>query len=118
MVIHPMRMGEAVWDIAVGDEGNVYGSYLIDPDYTYSPVGKLRKYLQALAFTPSYISRESFAPDRRSVIRSCISIKVLWDRRSVRICSCCRIESKQTIAHAIPGTPSLAASSSSNPPCP
>ncbi|PFH45526.1 hypothetical protein AMATHDRAFT_71624 [Amanita thiersii Skay4041] len=57
-----MRVGDVVWDVAVGDEGNVGklvwdGSYLIDLDYSYSPVGDLPKYLPALAFPPSYFHR-------------------------------------------------------------
>ncbi|KIJ91282.1 hypothetical protein K443DRAFT_14528 [Laccaria amethystina LaAM-08-1] len=54
-----MPVGDVVWDVAVGDEGDVDrlvwdGSYLVDHDYTYSPVGELPKYLPALAFPPSY----------------------------------------------------------------
>ncbi|ESK94515.1 hypothetical protein Moror_7982 [Moniliophthora roreri MCA 2997] len=57
-----IRFGDVVWDIAVGDEGNVGrmiwdGSYLIDLDYTYSTVGDLPKYIPALAFPPSYFHR-------------------------------------------------------------
>ncbi|KDR79455.1 hypothetical protein GALMADRAFT_1241203 [Galerina marginata CBS 339.88] len=61
-VVHLMRLGDVVWDVAVGDEGNVGrlvwdGSYLIDLDYTYSPIGDLPKYLPTLAFPPSYFHR-------------------------------------------------------------
>ncbi|KAG5644436.1 hypothetical protein DXG03_008531 [Asterophora parasitica] len=57
-----LRMGDVVWDVAVGDEGNVGrliwdGSYLIDLDYTYSPLGDLPKYMPTLAFPPSYFHR-------------------------------------------------------------
>ncbi|KAF5367287.1 hypothetical protein D9615_010450 [Tricholomella constricta] len=57
-----MRTGDVVWDVAVGDEGNVGrlvwdGSYLIDLDYTYSPIGDLPKYMPTLAFPPSYFHR-------------------------------------------------------------
>ncbi|KAF9265476.1 hypothetical protein L218DRAFT_898215 [Marasmius fiardii PR-910] len=57
-----IRFGDVVWDIAVGDEGNVGrmiwdGKYLIDLDYTYSTVGDLPKYIPALAFPPSYFHR-------------------------------------------------------------
>ncbi|KAG5635113.1 hypothetical protein H0H81_012404 [Sphagnurus paluster] len=57
-----MRIGDVVWDVAVGDEGNVGrlvwdGSYLIDLDYTYSSIGDLPKYMPALAFPPSYFHR-------------------------------------------------------------
>ncbi|KAK2463982.1 hypothetical protein APHAL10511_004033 [Amanita phalloides] len=57
-----MRFGDVVWDMAVGDEGNVGkliwdGSYLIDLDYSYSPVGDLPKYVPALAFPPSYFHK-------------------------------------------------------------
>ncbi|CAL1711003.1 unnamed protein product [Somion occarium] len=61
-VLHLMRAGDVVWDVAVGDEGNAGrmvwdGSYLIDLDYTYSRVGDLPKYLPTLAFPPSYFHR-------------------------------------------------------------
>ncbi|RXW18224.1 hypothetical protein EST38_g7633 [Candolleomyces aberdarensis] len=61
-VLHLMRMGDVVWDIAVGDEGNVGrlvydGKYLIDLDYTWNPIGDLPKYIPALAFPPSYFHR-------------------------------------------------------------
>ncbi|KAJ2912819.1 hypothetical protein MD484_g7591, partial [Candolleomyces efflorescens] len=61
-VLHLMRMGDVVWDIAVGDEGNVGrlvydGKYLIDLDYTWNPIGDLPKYTPALAFPPSYFHR-------------------------------------------------------------
>ncbi|KXN92047.1 hypothetical protein AN958_10034 [Leucoagaricus sp. SymC.cos] len=54
-----LRMGDVIWDIAVGDEGNVGrlvwdGSYLLDLDFTYSPTGELPKYITPLAFPPSY----------------------------------------------------------------
>ena len=77
-----LRVGDVVWDIAVGDEGNVGrliwdGSYLIvslllsfilrwkngefmilkDLDYTYSSAGELPKYMSALTFPPSYFHR-------------------------------------------------------------
>ncbi|KAF5339725.1 hypothetical protein D9611_009086 [Ephemerocybe angulata] len=61
-VLHLMRMGDVVWDIAVGDEGNVGrlvydGKYLIDLDYTFNPIGDLPKYIPTLAFPPSYFHR-------------------------------------------------------------
>ncbi|KAJ7233871.1 hypothetical protein B0H12DRAFT_1143444 [Mycena haematopus] len=61
-VLGLLRMGDVVWDIAVGDEGNVGrliwdGSYLIDLDYKYSTVGDLPQYLPTLAFAPSYFHR-------------------------------------------------------------
>ncbi|KAJ3504892.1 hypothetical protein NLJ89_g7703 [Agrocybe chaxingu] len=61
-VAHLMRLGDVVWDVAVGDEGNVGrlvwdGSYLIDLDYTYSAIGDLPKYMPALAFPPSYFHK-------------------------------------------------------------
>ncbi|KAF7313847.1 hypothetical protein HMN09_00542200 [Mycena chlorophos] len=61
-VINLLRAGDVVWDIAVGDEGNVGrlvwdGSYLIDLDYKYSAVGDLPQYLPTLAFPPSYFHR-------------------------------------------------------------
>ncbi|KAH6909800.1 hypothetical protein BKA70DRAFT_1274841 [Coprinopsis sp. MPI-PUGE-AT-0042] len=61
-VLPLMRMGDVVWDIAVGDEGNVGrlvydGKYLIDLDYTYNPIGDLPRYIPTLAFPPSYFHR-------------------------------------------------------------
>ncbi|KAJ6504144.1 hypothetical protein C8R47DRAFT_968573 [Mycena vitilis] len=61
-VIGLLRIGDVVWDVAVGDEGNVGrlvwdGSYLIDLDYKYSSVGDLPQYLPTLAFPPSYFHR-------------------------------------------------------------
>ncbi|KAJ7750408.1 hypothetical protein DFH07DRAFT_746148 [Mycena maculata] len=61
-VIGLLRMGDVIWDVAVGDEGNVGrlvwdGSYLIDLDYKYSTVGDLPQYLPTLAFPPSYFHR-------------------------------------------------------------
>ncbi|KAJ6551379.1 hypothetical protein B0H19DRAFT_1157416 [Mycena capillaripes] len=61
-VLGLLRVGDVVWDIAVGDEGNVGrlvwdGSYLIDLDYKYSTVGDLPHYLPTLAFPPSYFHR-------------------------------------------------------------
>ncbi|KAH8826914.1 hypothetical protein DL96DRAFT_1465286 [Flagelloscypha sp. PMI_526] len=57
-----LRAGDIVWDVAVGDEGNVGrliwdGSYLIDLDYTYNNVGDLPKYMPTLAFPPSYFHK-------------------------------------------------------------
>jgi hypothetical protein len=57
-----MRFGDVVWDVAVGDESNIGrliwdGSYLLDLDYSYSPVGDLPKYVPALAFPPSYFHK-------------------------------------------------------------
>ncbi|KAF9070147.1 hypothetical protein BDP27DRAFT_1221271 [Rhodocollybia butyracea] len=57
-----MRMGDVVWDMAVGEEGNAGrmiwdGSYLIDLDYTYSPIGDLPRYIPGFAFPPSYFHR-------------------------------------------------------------
>ncbi|KAJ7220559.1 hypothetical protein GGX14DRAFT_675153 [Mycena pura] len=61
-VLGLLRVGDVVWDIAVGDEGNIGrlvwdGSYLIDLDYKYSSVGDLPQYLPTLAFPPSYFHR-------------------------------------------------------------
>ncbi|KAF4566429.1 hypothetical protein EYR36_011855 [Pleurotus pulmonarius] len=61
-VVDLMRLGDVVWDVAVGDEGNVGrlvwdGSYLLDLDYAYSSVGDLPKYIRSLAFPPSYFHR-------------------------------------------------------------
>lgn len=57
-----LRPGDVIWDVAVGDEGNLGrmvwdGSYLIDLDYSYSTVGDLPKYLHTLSFSPSYFHR-------------------------------------------------------------
>lgn len=61
-VMQHMRLGDVAWDIAVGDEGNAGrliwdGSYLIDLDYTYSPVGDTPRYIPSMAFSPSYFHR-------------------------------------------------------------
>ncbi|KAF8628309.1 hypothetical protein AX17_006012 [Amanita inopinata Kibby_2008] len=61
-IVNLMRFGDVVWDMAVGDEGNIGrliwdGSYLLDLDYSYSPVGDLPKYVPALAFPPSYFHK-------------------------------------------------------------
>ncbi|KAF9788126.1 hypothetical protein BJ322DRAFT_607200 [Thelephora terrestris] len=57
-----LRPGDAVWDIAVGDEGNAGrmvwdGNFLLDLDYSYSTSGDLPKYLPPLAFAPSYFHK-------------------------------------------------------------
>ncbi|EIN04791.1 hypothetical protein PUNSTDRAFT_76010 [Punctularia strigosozonata HHB-11173 SS5] len=57
-----LKVGDVVWDVAVGEEGNVGrlvwdGAYLIDLDYTYSRTGDVPKYLHSLAFPPSYFHR-------------------------------------------------------------
>jgi hypothetical protein len=77
-----LRVGDVVWDTALGDEGNVGrlvwdGRYLIvrfaypcnlihimmwvkllqDLDYTYSQIGDVPPSLPALAFSPSYFHR-------------------------------------------------------------
>ncbi|KAG9099985.1 hypothetical protein FS749_016554 [Ceratobasidium sp. UAMH 11750] len=54
-----LRVGDVVWDAAVGDEGNAGrmvwdGNYLVDLDYTYSTTGELPKYIHSFAFSPSY----------------------------------------------------------------
>ena len=79
-VMKLLRPGDIVWDVAVGDEGNVGrlvwdGNFLIvgtvflffnayndhdaskDLDYSYSPSGDLPQYIHALAFSPSYFHR-------------------------------------------------------------
>ena len=45
------------------------------------------------------ISIGSYAPDRRSVIRSCTLTSVVEERRLLRICSCCRVGSELKRAH-------------------
>lgn len=61
-VLKMLRVGDVVWDVAVGDEGNLGrmvwdGSYLVDLDYKYSPMGELSPYFHSLAFSPSYFHR-------------------------------------------------------------
>ncbi|KAH9925787.1 uncharacterized protein B0H18DRAFT_1008346 [Fomitopsis serialis] len=61
-VSHLLRAGDVVWDIAIGDEGNIGrmvwdGAYLIDLDFAWSRIGDLPKYLPTLAFPPSYFHR-------------------------------------------------------------
>ncbi|KAI9451790.1 hypothetical protein F5148DRAFT_1332851 [Russula earlei] len=57
-----LRVGDVIWDIALGDEGNVGrlvwdGRYLIDLDYTFSHIGDVPPSVLALAFPPSYFHR-------------------------------------------------------------
>lgn len=76
-----LRVGDVVWDVALGDEGNVGrmvwdGGYLVvclsrfrtltgwltwtplqDLDYKYSRLGELSPYFHSLAFSPSYFHR-------------------------------------------------------------
>lgn len=80
-VLKLLRVGDIVWDVAVGDEGNLGrlmwdGRYLVvrlsldsccsaasdprplqDLDYRYSRVGELSPYFHSLAFSPSYFHR-------------------------------------------------------------
>ncbi|KAF8132594.1 hypothetical protein EV363DRAFT_1163837 [Boletus edulis] len=61
-VLKLLRVGDIVWDVAVGDEGNLGrlmwdGSYLVDLDYRYSRMGELSPYFHSLAFSPSYFHR-------------------------------------------------------------
>ncbi|KZV68880.1 hypothetical protein PENSPDRAFT_581794 [Peniophora sp. CONT] len=57
-----LRSGDVVWDTALGDEGNTGrmlwdGRYLIDLDYTYTPLGDVPGSLPSLAFAPSFWHR-------------------------------------------------------------
>lgn len=61
-VLKLLRVGDVVWDVAVGDEGNLGrmvwdGSYLVDLDYKYSRMGELSPLFHSLAFSPSYFHR-------------------------------------------------------------
>lgn len=61
-VLKLLRVGDVVWDVAVGDEGNLGrmvwdGSYLVDLDHKYSRMGELSPYFHSLAFSPSYFHR-------------------------------------------------------------
>ena len=78
-VLKLLRVGDVVWDVAVGDEGNLGrmvwdGSYLVvstmirrfclsdpyviqDLDYKYSRMGELSPYFHSLGFAPSYFHR-------------------------------------------------------------
>ncbi|KAF8312062.1 hypothetical protein DL93DRAFT_2060266, partial [Clavulina sp. PMI_390] len=54
-----LKVGDVVWDVALGDEGNVGrmvwdGAYLIDLDYTYTITGEIPPYIDSLCFPPSY----------------------------------------------------------------
>ncbi|KAG7095270.1 hypothetical protein E1B28_006043 [Marasmius oreades] len=55
-----MRLGDVIWDIALGDEkGNLGkliwdGCYLLDLDYTYSSTGDIPRHIPSLAIPPSY----------------------------------------------------------------
>ncbi|KAJ3737341.1 hypothetical protein DFJ43DRAFT_988013 [Lentinula guzmanii] len=73
-----LRLGDVVWDMAVGDDGNAGrmvwdGSYLIDLDYTYSPIGDLPKYIPGFAFPPSYFHRIIRTASNNPVVRFDIS---------------------------------------------
>ena len=57
-----LRAGDVVWDTALGDEGNTGrmlwdGRYLVDLDYTYTPLGDVPGSLPSLAFAPSFWHR-------------------------------------------------------------
>ncbi|KAJ4488389.1 hypothetical protein J3R30DRAFT_929322 [Lentinula aciculospora] len=72
--VNLLRLGDVVWDMAVGDDGNAGrmvwdGSYLIDLDYTYSPIGDLPKYIPGFAFPPSYFHRIIRTASSNPVIR-------------------------------------------------
>jgi len=65
--------------MAVGDEGNAGrlvwdGRYLIDLDYTYSPMGDVPRALPSLAFAPSYFHRViRIAGDKNPIVNIDIS---------------------------------------------
>ncbi|KAG8900567.1 hypothetical protein FRB99_005979, partial [Tulasnella sp. 403] len=57
-----LKIGDVVHDLAAGDEANTGrliwdGNYLIDLDYSYSPLGEIPKYVDSLAFPPSYFHK-------------------------------------------------------------
>ncbi|KAG9042171.1 hypothetical protein FS837_011191 [Tulasnella sp. UAMH 9824] len=57
-----LKVGDVVHDLAAGDEANTGrliwdGNYLIDLDYSYSPLGEIPKYIDSLAFPPSYFHK-------------------------------------------------------------
>ncbi|KAI9465833.1 hypothetical protein BJY52DRAFT_1202087 [Lactarius psammicola] len=61
-ILPQLRVGDVVWDTALGDEGNTGrlvwdGRYLIDLDYSFSQIGDVPPSLPALAFPPSYFHR-------------------------------------------------------------
>ncbi|KAF9223084.1 hypothetical protein BS17DRAFT_706943 [Gyrodon lividus] len=61
-ILKLLKVGDVIWDVAVGDEGNLGrlvwdGSYLVDLDYKYSRIGELSPYFHSLAFSPSYFHR-------------------------------------------------------------
>ncbi|KAG8924172.1 hypothetical protein FRC02_010611 [Tulasnella sp. 418] len=58
-VMSLLKIGDIVWDIAAGEDANTGrmvwdGNYLIDLDYTFSPTGEIPRYVDSLAFSPSY----------------------------------------------------------------
>jgi len=73
-VLQMLRVGDVVWDTALGDEGNVGrlvwdGRYLIDLDYSFSQIGDIPPSLPALAFAPSYFHRViRVAGDRNPIV--------------------------------------------------
>ncbi|KAG8986925.1 hypothetical protein FRB90_003691 [Tulasnella sp. 427] len=57
-----LKVGDVIHDLAAGDEANTGrliwdGNYLIDLDYSYSPLGEIPKYVDSLAFPPSYFHK-------------------------------------------------------------
>ncbi|EIW75534.1 hypothetical protein CONPUDRAFT_65536 [Coniophora puteana RWD-64-598 SS2] len=57
-----LRTGDVVWDVAVGEEGNVGrlvwdGRYLVDLDFRFNRAGELPPYFHSLGFAPSYFHR-------------------------------------------------------------
>ncbi|KAI3621316.1 hypothetical protein WG66_014419 [Moniliophthora roreri] len=60
---HAMRLGDVVWDVALGEEASNIGKmiwdgwYLLDLDYTYSSAGDIPKHIPSLALPPSYFHR-------------------------------------------------------------
>jgi len=73
-ILQMLRVGDVVWDIALGDEGNVGrlvwdGRYLVDLDYSFSQIGDVPPSLPALAFAPSYFHRViRVAGDRNPIV--------------------------------------------------
>lgn len=57
-----LRIGDVVWNCAIGDEGNLGrsiwdGNFLLDLDYSFSKMGAVSRYIHSLSFPPSYFHK-------------------------------------------------------------
>ncbi|KIJ38342.1 hypothetical protein M422DRAFT_176768, partial [Sphaerobolus stellatus SS14] len=101
-IVGLLRAGDVVWDTAVADEMNAGrlvwdGNYLIDLDYSYSHSGELPRYLNSLAFPPSYFHKVI-----RSTGNPLVQIDVSpW---STEIAANVQLVQDKAVAETAPGT--------------